>query len=161
MTRAARTSEREFQDTLVGVLELFGYVVEHTYPLLTRPKSGQPVWRTGSTLKGKPDLIAVRPPRLLAIEVKTEVGRPSPEQVAVLSMYSEVPCARAWLVTPDDPPWADVQAWIRQPQPAPRTHGFEPMGREEYLRVIDASRRRKQRSKLGSTGGPPSLPLGP
>lgn len=147
MTKANPTPEREFQTTLVSVLEVFGYVVEHTYPLRT-----QHGWRTGSTLKGKPDLIALRPPRLLAIEVKGEHTVLEEPQRAVLSLYAEIPSCRAWVIRPNDPPWPVVQEWIRRPYPAPAVHGFEPMTVGQAKRVIAASRRRKRPSRRGSTG---------
>lgn len=148
--------EREFQNTLVSLLEMFGYVTEHTYPLLTK----QGFWRTGSTLKGKPDLIALRPPRLLAIEVKGPTGRLEPAQRAVLSIYAAVPSARAWVVTPTDPPWADVQAWVRRPKDAPAAWGFDPLPFVEARALLDkVQRERKPRSKRGSRGAQPSLPL--
>lgn len=134
------TKERDWQVTLVAALEVFGYVVEHTYPLLTRPRNGQPVWRTGSTLKGKPDLIALRPPRLLAIECKTDVGRLDPHQRAVLSLYAAVPCARAWVLRPGDD-WAAIQQWMRRPKLAPAVYGFELMPVAEAQRQVNAGRR--------------------
>lgn len=139
-SRAARTPEKEWQATLVAALEAFGYVVEHTYPLRT-----QHGWRTGSTLKGKPDLIAVRPPRLLAIECKNEAYKPTPEQVAVLSLYALVPCARSWILRPNDPSWADVQAWLHRPGRAPATYGFEPMSQLDAFRVVASTRQRHTR----------------
>lgn len=136
MPPSSGPSERDWQATLVGVLELFGYVVEHTYPL--RTEHG---WRTGSTLKGKPDLIAVRPPRILAIECKIRREKPTDEQVAVLSLYSHVPCGRAWILRPSDP-WDDIQAWIRTPARAPAVYGFDPLSPLDARKVLDASRRR-------------------
>lgn len=135
MTPAA-VPERAWQATLVELLEAFGYAVEHTYPLMTRPKgSDRPVWRTGSTLKGKPDLIALRPPRLLAIECKTDVGRLDPAQRAVLSLYAGVPCARAWVLRPRDP-WPDIVEWVRRPKLAPAVFGFEPQPAAEAMALI-------------------------
>lgn len=139
MTRKASVGEKEWQATLVAALEVFGYVVEHTYPLRT-----QHGWRTGSTLKGKPDLIAVRPPRLLAIECKTEVGRLDPDQRAVLSLYAEIPSARAWVLRPTDP-WDDIQAWLRRPRHAPSVYGFEPMPHLDAYRQLATRRQRQPR----------------
>lgn len=154
-----QASERDFQNTLVSLLEMFGFVTEHTFPLMTRPKGGRPVWRTGSTLKGKPDLIALRPPRLLAIEVKSETGRLEPEQRAVLSLYAAIPSARAWVISPHDPPWEDVQAWIRRPGPAPKAHGFEVMdpveARAELARLAKARQAERQSRRGSRTATPP------
>lgn len=162
MTKANLTREKDFQQTLVDTLELFGYVVEHTYPLRT-----QHGWRTGSTLKGKPDLIAVRPPRVLAIEVKGENTPLEEPQRAVLSLYVEVPCARAWVIRPQDPPWPLVQRWIQRPnppadvgEPAPRYYGFEPMDVEDARRYLLSKGRRGAPPKRAGNGSPPSLPFG-
>jgi hypothetical protein len=133
------TKERDWQATLVAALEVFGYVVEHTYPLRT-----QHGWRTGSTLTGKPDLIALRPPRLLAIECKTDKGRLTTEQVAVLSLYALVPCCRAWVLRPRDP-WDTVQSWLRRPKLAPVTYGFEPMPQLDAYRVVASRTQRVPR----------------
>lgn len=137
MTRANPTPEREFQRTIVDLLDTFGYAVDHTYPLRT-----QHGWRTGSTLVGKPDLLAIRPPRILAIEVKGEHTRVEPEQIACLSLFAEVPCARAWLIRPSDP-WSDLVAWVRRPKLAPATFGFDPITVGEARRVLREARRRK------------------
>jgi hypothetical protein len=137
---ASGPTEKEWQATLVAALEVFGYVVEHTYPLLTK----QGIWRTGSTLKGKPDLIALRPPRLLAIEVKTDRGRLEEAQRAVLSLYALIPNARAWVLRPRDD-WSLIQAWMRDPKTAPRVHGFDPVDQLTAYRQVATPRQRGPR----------------
>lgn len=115
-------NERNYQDTVVELLHVFGYAVDHTYPLQT--KHG--FYRTPSTMKGKPDLTALRPPRVLAIEIKTDRGRATTEQVACLTVWSEIPCARAWLLRPRDD-WDTLVGWVRSPKHAPRVYGFDPI----------------------------------
>lgn len=127
---AADLAEKEWQKTLVAAAEIFGYVVEHTYPLRT-----QHGWRTGSTLVGKPDLVMLRPPRLVVIECKANKGRLDPAQRAVLSLYAEIPNTRAWVLRPRDP-WPDIQAWLRRPGRAPLTYGFDPMPLAEARRLV-------------------------
>lgn len=122
--------EKEWQATLVALLEAFGYVVEHTYPLRT-----QHGWRTGSTLSGKPDLYALRPPRLLAIECKSDTGRLDRLQAAVLSLHALVPCHRAWVLRPRDH-WDTIVDWVRRPAAAPVTFGFEPMDEADALQLL-------------------------
>jgi hypothetical protein len=159
----AGPTEREFQATLVSLLEMFGYVTEHSYPLLTRPKGGPPVWRTGSTLKGKPDLLALRPPRLLAIEVKVGKGRLEAEQRCVLSLFAAIPCARAWVIRDTDPAWTDVQAWVRRPKAAPAAYGFEVMDPAEARAELARLARHRKANKPSRRGSPtetPPLPLG-
>jgi hypothetical protein len=136
--------EKAFQGTLVDALTLRRYVVDHTYPLRTRDG-----WRTGSTLKGKPDLIALRPPWELAIEVKFEDGTLAEEQRAVLSLYAQLPHARAWVIR-STMPFEMVVGWITDPAEAPRVHGFQPMTRARAVEVIELSRLRRQRSRPGS-----------
>ncbi len=145
--------EAAFQATLTDALDLLGYVWDHTYPLRTRDG-----WRTGSTLKGKPDLIALRPPIELAIEVKTGEGVLAAEQRAVLSLYAQLPHARAWVLR-STMPWPMITGWLQDPQAAPRVHGFDPMNRAEAKRVIDRSRLRRPRSRRGSIGGQLGLQL--
>jgi hypothetical protein len=132
-------SEKEWQSTLVDLLEVFGYVVEHTYPL--RTEHG---WRTGSTLKGKPDLIAVRPPRILAIECKVDREKPTAHQIAVLTLYSLIPNARAWVLRDSDP-WDDIQAWVRNPKASPRVYGFTPVDQLAAFRTLATARQRGPR----------------
>lgn len=137
MTRRQR--ERAFQSTIEGALEAFGYVWDHTYPL--RTEHG---WRTGSSLDGKPDLLAWRPPRMLAIEVKAGREKPTALQVAVLSLMAEIPCCRAWVISDQDPPWDDFVRWVRRPKLAPQTYGFEPVPNP---RVAIAREQREARAR--------------
>jgi hypothetical protein len=158
VTKANPTPEREFQKTLVGVLELFGYQVNHTYPL--RTEHG---WRTGTTAIGWPDLTAVRPPRLLVIEVKGEHTPLEEAQRAWLSLFAGIPCARAWVLRPTDPPWPDVQAWIRRPKEAPRVYGFDltpdPLLALANVRAEKARRRATKRQQRSNPPAAPTLPL--
>lgn len=124
-------NERNWQDTLVDLLHVFGYAVDHTYPLQTR----QGIWRTPSTMKGKPDLTALRPPRVLAIECKTDRGKPTTEQRACLTVWAAIPCARAWLLRPSDD-WDTIVAWVRRPSVAPLVYGFDPMDLPEARRIL-------------------------
>lgn len=151
MAKAGRLSpERDWQNTIVDTLEVFGYVTEHTYPLRT-----QHGWRTGSTLRGKPDIMALRPPRQLAIEVKMNDTYPTREQVAVLSLHALIPCHRAWVIRPRDP-WQDFIAWVRHPKTAPAAYGFDPLDEAEAKRVLaEEARKRKEKAaaKAAATRG--------
>lgn len=141
MTKRNPTPEKAFQDTVDGLLRMFGCVTKHDYPLLT--KHG--VYRTGTTLRGWPDLFAFHPRRwVLAIEVKAEHGVLDPEQLACLSLFAEIPCARAWVVSPVDPEWTDLQGWVRRPRDAPRVYGFEPAENPRRA-LVEAQEWRAQR----------------
>lgn len=143
MARNAVGPERVWQDNVEALLRKHGYVVDHSYQLLTRDG----IWRTGSTWIGKPDLVALRPPRVLAIEVKAKgrKGTAGPRQLASLSWWSMVPCARAWLLLPDSVPYDTLVDWIRRPAQAPATFGFEPMGQLEAFRVLATADQRTAR----------------
>lgn len=119
MTAAARVPERAFQQTIVELLDALGWASCHTYPLQTRHG-----WRTGTTAKGWPDLVALRGSYVVAIEVKSDTGRATAEQVAWLRRFAELDAGRAWLVDPS----TDVQTlarWLQYPEHAPHTHGFD------------------------------------
>jgi hypothetical protein len=137
-------AEQVLQRNVHQLLHRYGYVLDHTYRLRTEDGS----WRTGSTWNGKPDTLAVRPPRVLAIEFKSgpQASRTNPErrqrQVASLSWWSLVPCARAWLLWPDAVPWDNLRGWIEAPGRAPATFGFEPMDQLAAFRVLATAAQR-------------------
>lgn len=114
-------AEREFQRTLVETLELFGYVGTHIFPLMDR----HGVMRTPTTSPGWPDLLYVRTPRVLAIEVKRDGVSVPERQRAWLTLFASIPCVRAWVVRPSDPSWDVIVEWIRHPVDAPRAYGFK------------------------------------
>lgn len=115
-----KTTEKSWQGTLVQTLETFGYAVQHVFPLQT--KHG---WRTGTTLSGWPDLVAIRDEWILAIEVKGEVTIVKPEQVACLMRLSRAHVP-SWILRPTDD-WPLIVDWIRHPAESPLTYGWEPL----------------------------------
>lgn len=118
MTKVAVVPERQFQAMIVELMEATGWASCHTYPLQT--KHG---WRTGTTAKGWPDLVALRGEHLVAIEVKSDTGRPKPEQIEWLARFASLGCGMAWLVTPS----LDTQllaSWLQYPHRAPPRYGF-------------------------------------
>lgn len=118
MTKAAAVPERAFQQTIVELLEATGWESCHTYPLQT--KHG---WRTGTTAKGWPDLVALRGEFIVAIEVKSDTGKATPEQLAWLGRFAALGCGRAWLVGPALP-FQTLARWLQHPQLAPETYGL-------------------------------------
>lgn len=116
--KRAPTPEKLYQRTLVDALKALGYEVSHTFPL--RTESG---WRTGNTAKGWPDLVCLRGPWIVAIEVKAEGGRLRPEQGPWLERFARIPGGRAWVLDPTDD-LDVVKAWLNTPAAAPRRHGF-------------------------------------
>lgn len=121
-SRAAKVPERGFQAMIVDLLDTLGYASCHTYPL--RTEHG---WRTGTTAKGWPDLVALRGEFVVAIEVKSDTGRATSQQLDWLRRFAELGCGRAWLVSPR----LDVQllaSWLQYPERAPRRWGFSSVG---------------------------------
>ncbi len=125
-----KAAEKAYQDTLIdprdGLLIILGYATNHCYPLQT--KHG---WRTGTTAKGWPDIIAVRQHFVLAVEVKgfDVKGRPTPfqpGQVEWLELFAEIPTGRAWVLRPTDD-WDQTVQWCRHPEDGPRRFGYDPI----------------------------------
>lgn len=76
-------SERLWQDKVVQLARICGWLVDHTPTM----RYGSGHWATGG-LKGKPDLMLLRdgnPAELIYAEMKTEKGRLSVEQKTVLA----------------------------------------------------------------------------
>ena len=131
-------AERQFQNTIVDTLGLFGYEGVHVFPLMDRYGT----WRTPTTSPGWPDLVFLRDPRILAIEVKKDGVTVPPHQRAWLTLFGSIPCARAWVARPSDPPFDDLVAWIKRPADAPHRYGFEPV--EDPVAVLAQHRRKKK-----------------
>lgn len=119
MTAKAVTPEREYQRTIVDLLGATGWEHSHTYPLRT-----QHGWRTGTTAVGWPDLVALRGPWIVAIEVKSDTGRATTQQLDWLRRFAALDSGLAWLVAPS----LDIQTlarWLQYPQLAPAVHGYD------------------------------------
>jgi Holliday junction resolvase len=115
-------NERKWQTTLQDGLKREGWAWQHIYRLKTA--SGQ--WRTSTTARGWPDLMAFREGWVLAIECKTGVGswKPEPGQLDWLERVAEIPTGRAWLLPPNGADWQDIANWLNRPEEAPRRLGF-------------------------------------
>ena len=118
MTKRAQVPERAYQQTIVELLEATGWAVCHVYPLQT--KHG---WRTGTTAKGWPDLVATRGPYIIAVEVKSDTGKATPDQLDWLARFAALDSGRAWLVDPSLN-IQDLAKWVQHPADAPRRAGF-------------------------------------
>ncbi len=71
-------SEREFQQQVTDLAELRHWDWFHIRSARTADSWRTPV--SGTMGAGFPDLLLARPPRLLAIELKTDKGKLTPEQ---------------------------------------------------------------------------------
>jgi VRR-NUC domain len=75
--------EKGWQGTVEDVLKVYGWLYYHAPD--NRPING----RIQNVKAGFPDLIAVRGPRHLAIELKRETGKTTPEQDTWLAAFAE------------------------------------------------------------------------
>jgi hypothetical protein len=122
-------TERQFSNILIEALHRFGYLVNHVYPLQT--KTG---FRTSTTLKGLPDLMAVGKGHTLWIEVKGPKTAIYADQLHVLDRFAELcPTNRCWLLRPSDD-WQAIAQWIAYPEDAPRRFGWTPEMLERVMR---------------------------
>lgn len=71
-------TEKQWQDAIIERARLYGWWAWHDYD-------------SRRNQAGLPDLILVRPPRVLFVEVKHQRGRLSVEQRGVISMLEECP----------------------------------------------------------------------
>jgi hypothetical protein len=70
-------TEAELQQAIVDAAGLFGWLAYHTHD-------------SRHSAAGFPDLVLVKPPRLIFAELKTETGRPSPAQLTWAQALSSV-----------------------------------------------------------------------
>lgn len=95
----AMVAEKDFTRTVIEALEWAGYRVFHSYDSRRDTEYGE-------TAKGFPDLVALRSftsehaTRLLVLELKTERGSPSAEQLVWLALWMQVPGAEVKMVKP-------------------------------------------------------------
>ncbi len=92
----ARTTEKQWQQRVEGVLRQYGFLVFHTL----RSKGSTP---------GFPDICAVKGERLLFIELKTEKGKLSEHQRTWLDALAAVPCAEVHVWRPEVHVWRPSQ----------------------------------------------------
>ena len=82
-------SEKQWMAQVLEIAQTYGYLSYHTYD--SRRSAG-----------GFPDLVLVRPPRVLFCELKTEKGRLTDTQKMWLSELSECPGVEAHVWRPSD-----------------------------------------------------------
>ncbi len=99
MTKAATVPEHVFQRQVVDLARMLGWTVNHVRRSLGGRKQG---WVTATTLKGWPDLTLLRPPRVIFAELKSDVGRVSPEQRELLALIEQCPGVEVRVWRPAD-----------------------------------------------------------
>jgi hypothetical protein len=105
-------SEREYQDKIVEYARLMGWLINHQLPALRA--DGR--WRTAvQGHRGFLDLTLVRPPRLVVLEIKAELGRLTSYERRWLAAWQQVPCAEAHVVRPST--WPFVERLLARESP--------------------------------------------
>ena len=95
-------TERDFQSAIIDLAHLRGYRIHHCRPAVT--PSGK--WATH--ISGDPgfcDLVLAKPGRILFLEVKSDRGRVTPDQVAWLAALDTVSGVTARVVRPEHWDW--------------------------------------------------------
>lgn len=94
--------EHLFQDKVIEYAKIQGWWVYHTHD-------------SRHSQKGFPDLVLIRPPRLVLAELKGTGGRLTPDQVVVLGMLKQCPGQEVHTWWPHD--WDDVKLILARPRP--------------------------------------------
>jgi hypothetical protein len=94
-----RPDEASFQSVVVETARLAGWRVAHF-----RAAKTSKGWRTPVTADGAgwPDLVLVRPPRLIFAELKSERGEVRPNQTEWLDVLRLLPAAETYLWRPSN-----------------------------------------------------------
>lgn len=99
-------SEKDFQKQVLEMARLFGWKVAHFHDSRRQVKPG--VFVGDKDAAGFPDLVLVRPPELLVLELKRELGKTTPEQDEWLALLGA--CGvEARVVRPSDWDWLRVR----------------------------------------------------
>lgn len=112
MTRGAQLyqpTEAEFQDAIVEFAQACGWRVAHFRPAKTARGWRTPVAADG---QGFPDLVMVRPPRVIFAEVKSAKGGIAPSQRAWLESLLAARGVDTYVWRPKD--WDDVVATLKR-----------------------------------------------
>lgn len=96
----ANLSERAFQRTVLRYAKACGWKAFHASRAMY--KQGQWCTPYGGDGKGFPDLLLLRPPRLVVCELKTRTGTIRPEQREWLNLFRGIPYAEVYLWRPSD-----------------------------------------------------------
>lgn len=90
--------EKDWQETIERSARVLRWLVYHTYD-------------SRKSAPGFPDLLLIRPPRLIVAELKTETGRLSADQKLWLENFRNIPMVEAYVWRPSD--WKQVERVLR------------------------------------------------
>lgn len=97
--------ERDWQRTILEAARYLNWHVYHTFD-------------SRRSAAGFPDLLLIKPPRLLVIEVKTERGRVTAAQESWLALFAALPGVTALVARPSD--WPAVEAVLKGDEVCPQ-----------------------------------------
>jgi hypothetical protein len=98
-------SEKAFSQTVTDLARLLGWACYRT-------------WLSVRSPAGFPDLVLVRPPRLIFAELKSEKGRLTEAQRAWIELLAQVPAVETYVWRPSD--WPTILAVLSRDGAAPR-----------------------------------------
>lgn len=108
---ASAMTERELQDAVVRCAQALGYLVHHARPGMDR--RGR--WKTAiQGHPGFPDLVLVRPPRVLVVELKSERGVVSPWQEQWLAALAACPGVECYVWRPGNWLSGEIELVLRR-----------------------------------------------
>ncbi|MEM9467965.1 MAG: hypothetical protein AAGA90_21535 [Actinomycetota bacterium] len=109
--------EKDLQQQIMDFAEMNGWLRMHQLPART----GTGGWATAVQGDvGFPDLVLVRPPRMIVVELKQDGRYPGPEQRVWLEALAEVPGIETGVWRPKD--WPQIEAALRRD---PRADSYE------------------------------------
>ena len=102
----SQITEADWQKTVIDYAHMQGWIVAHFRP--ARTEKG---WRTAVSADGKgfPDLVLVRPPRVIFSEIKGATGELSYNQIPWWQALAQCPGIEYYVWRPRD--WGTVQ-WV-------------------------------------------------
>ena len=102
-------SEAEFQTAVVGLADLCGWLACHFHDSRreVRRRDGTRLFVGDKATRGFPDLVLVRPPDLLFVELKSEKGRLTKAQREWRDSLIQCPGVRYCLWRPSD--WGEIE----------------------------------------------------
>jgi len=100
-----RITEEEFQGQILDLAKIFRWRRAHFRAARTKHGWRTPVQADG---KGFPDLVLVKPPRLIIAEVKRQDTKPDDHQLEWLNDFAGVPNVEVYTWKPAD--WDDIVA---------------------------------------------------
>lgn len=104
-----KLSEADFQRQVCDLAKVLGWKFLHVRKSMGR-RGGAAGWQTTTNIAGWPDLLLFKPGRIVAAELKSDVGVATPEQRDVLADL-EAAGAQAFVWRPRD--WDDVVRVLR------------------------------------------------